>query len=201
MRARARYGRMTALAGAAVAAATLTTVALAPASASAAPAPKSFDLAKDGKIVAKGAAVKLSFAYTCPAGWQGGASVTVVEALGDAFASGYGGKNLKCTGGQQNATFFIQANTYDGARPFQAGEASLVASLDAWNPEDGGGGCGPGMPCPLPTEGDAPATAAPPHGYQDSGYQDSSYQASSIDTPVKEPASLHREFTGVVKLS
>lgn len=184
MRARAGHGRLIALGGAA----TMVVVAVLPTAAQAAPSDKKFDVAKNGKVVAGGAAVKVKFTYNCPKGWQGGAGVTLVEALGDTFASGYGGKNLKCSGEPQEATFFVQANTYEGAHPFRAGDASIVANLDAWNPQDNG--CGEGAPCPMPVEGDAPAAA--PGG--------KSAVPSMSATPVKEPASLHREFSGVVTL-
>lgn len=185
MAARARYGRIIATGGAAI----LAGATLLPAAASAAPGDKKFQVGKTGKILANGAAVKVKFTYSCPDGWEGGAGVTIVEALGDAFASGYGGKSLKCTGGAQDATFFIQANTYEGARPFQPGQASIVASLDAWNPQ--GGPCSPEMPCPV----DAPAAAAP------APPQGSMFAATSATDKMPPPSNQHKEFSGVITLS
>jgi hypothetical protein len=177
MRARARYGRIIAAGGAAIVAG----AALLPAAASAAPGDK-FKIEKNGNIVANGAAVKVKFSYSCPAGWEGGAGVTLVEALGDGFASGYGGKTIKCTGKKEDATFFIQANTYEGSRPFKKGEASVVANLDAWNPQ---GQCGEGMPCPMPAE---PAPAA------------GGGKMSAPADIMPAPSNMHREFTGVINL-
>lgn len=182
MRARARYGRLVAVGGAAA----LVGLTFTPSTALAAPADKKFDVAKTGKIMAEGAAVKVKFDYTCPEGWQGGAGVTIVQAINkEAFASGYGGKNLKCSGGKQTASFFIQSNVYDGARPFQPGVASIVANLDAWNPQDGG--CGEGMPCPIAEP--EPAMGGGPTG------------KSSAMSALKEPSSMHRDFSGVITLS
>jgi hypothetical protein len=189
MRARARYGRIIAAGGAAVVAGAT----LLPAAAQAAPGDKKFAVEKTGKILAEGAAVKVKFTYNCPDGWEGGAGVTIVEALGEAFASGYGGKTLKCTGKDEDATFFIQANTYEGSRPFRAGNASIVANLDAWNPQ--GGQCGYGGPCPV--EGDAMAVPPPGGGKMSAAPE----RPALPGDKMPGPANMHKDWSGVIKLS
>lgn len=150
------------------AAATAVTVAVAPtaafaahsgAEAGSAAGASAIKAAKKAKISAKGAAVRVPITYKCNKGWSGYLTLQLVEVVDDGFASGFGGRTLSCTGLAKTVSVYVQANTGQGAEPFEPGAASLLASIDSYNPDDTG--CGGPFGCP-PIEGAKPA--GPPPG-------------------------------------
>lgn len=175
------------------AAATVAAVVLAPVSAFAGPAtttaaPQSLDVGSKGNLSARGAAVRIPFAYLCHDGWEGNLSVQVVQALGDDLASGYTSKTLKCSGAKKTTSVYLQVAAYQGARPFKAGPASAVFSLDSYDPK--ADPCSNGGPCPLT----GPAQAAPPGGM---------FSAASMPAAPSMPMNdtfAHSEFQGTVTL-
>ncbi len=89
---------------------------------------------KNAKVSAKGAAVKLPLVYTCTAKWQGYISVSLVQAVGNGFASSSSWKSVKCTGKAKAVTLYLQASPGQGAKAFEKGTASLVGSIDSSDP-------------------------------------------------------------------
>jgi hypothetical protein len=172
--------------------ATAAAVLLAPIAAFAGPVAQSLDVDNKAKISAKGAAIRIPYSYLCQDGWEGNLSVQVVEALGNELASGYGNKTLKCTGAKKTATLYLQVGAYQGARPFKAGPASIVATLDSYDPK--ADPCANGGPCPA-----APVAGGMPPGER-------LFSAASVPAghmPADMPrfdTSAHSEFQGTIQL-
>lgn len=154
-------------------------------------AAESIDVDNKAKISAKGAAIRIPYSYLCQSGWEGNLSVQVVEALGNDLASGYGNKMLKCTGAKKAMTIYLQVGAYQGARPFQAGPASIVATLDSYDPK--ADPCANGGPCPA-----APMAGAVPPG--EGLFSAASTKADMRADMPKPDASGHSEFQGTIQL-
>ena len=120
---------------------------------------KTLTVKDKGTISAGGAAVKVPFTAQCPEGWSGYLNLNVVEAIGDSFAAGYGGKTLKCTGKVEKGFVYLQAQVSENTRPFRPGQASMLATMDAYEPSPT---CGEGAPCPVDDMSAKPA-ATPVH--------------------------------------
>jgi hypothetical protein len=190
MKAHTRFGLRTS-AGAVVTAAAVT---LAPMAAFAAPAPaQTLKVSKLGKLSAHGAAVQVPVAYACQSGWEGNVGIQLVEARGNALATGYGNKSTKCTGELQKVVIYLQANSYQASMPFAAGDASAVVTLDSYDPA--AQGCSDGMPCPAQAPEAKPAPAAPPTG---------AITNASMTQPAKgqghDPSNAHSQFEGTITL-
>lgn len=140
------------------------------------------------KISARGAAIRIPYGYLCPAGWEGNLSVQVVEALGNDLASGYGNKNIKCSGEKKTAFLYVQVGAYQGARPFQPGPASLVATLDSYDPK--ADPCSSG-PCPIMSE------PKPPMGGM---FNTASATGTPRATVADGDTNAHAEWQGTITL-
>ncbi len=190
MKARTRTGLMLS----AGAAATALTMAVAPTAAVAAQsatdaAASSIKAAKKAKISAKGAAVRIPITYTCNKGWEGYLNLQVVEVVGDGFASGGSGRSITCSGAAKTVNVYVQASAYQGSEPFEPGPASLLGSIDSYNPDFGG--CEGPYACPV--EGAKPAT--PPGGMI---FTDASMPTTGQS--IAASGSAHSEVQGTITL-
>lgn len=151
-------------------------------------APSALAIGDEAKISARGAAIRIPYGYLCAAGWEGNLSVQVVEALGNDLASGYGNKNIKCSGEKKTASLYVQVGAYQGARPFQPGPASIVATLDSYDPK--ADPCSSG-PCPIMSE------PKPPMGGM---FKTASTTGTPRATVADGETSAHSEWQGTITL-
>jgi hypothetical protein len=147
------------------------------------------DLDDKAKISARGAAIRIPYSFVCTAGWEGNLNVQVVEALGENLASGYANKNLTCNGAKKTASLYVQVGAYQGARPFKAGPASVVATLDTFDPK--ADPCSSGGPCPMAAE---PKAAPQPPGMFTTASVPTRPTGTSADTFA------HSEVQGTITL-
>jgi hypothetical protein len=104
-------------------------------------------------LVARGAAVDVTYSFVCDADTQVVAFVTVAQRNGRGVATGFGGTPfedpIQCTGETQTATVRVIAQ---GGLAFKRGTALVDATLVSCffegpgGPEGPGGAAGPGIP-------------------------------------------------------
>lgn len=148
---------------------------------------------KNAKVSAKGAAVKVPLTYTCTAKWEGYIGVSLVQAVGNGFASSNSWRSVKCTGAAKSVTLYLQANPGEGARPFEKGPASLVGSIDSSDPSYNycdEHDCSEGV-API-----APARAMPPPT------GNSIFTSASTPLAIQKPVPhyKHAEFRETIKI-
>ena len=187
-----------------------TTVALLPVTAFGAEQDSDLGVGNKGWIMANGAAIVIPYSYSCPEGWRGSMWLNVVQAHGNTFSSGGNGKSVECTGQNTDAKLFLKANVYDKTTPFRSGAASIVASMDVYDPA---AQCGEYEPCPMPAEpamsetpppaaAPAPATRTtkPPTGKSGPAAADTPTTPSDVK-PSPMPTSNHSDWNGTIMLA
>ena len=80
-------------------------------------------------LIARGAALEVTYTVTCEAGLQGFVSASITQRVGPRIAQGSGGTSFTCTGSPQTVTVLATAFGGGGA-PFRQGTAVTSTVLE-----------------------------------------------------------------------